>query len=788
MFSKPKPKQPSGCQNRKRKAIAEKNTKASAKLLCSFLNNPTSSFNNTDEHFGGEQSTLEPDKESQAELGGEGSNSPFELQENQTSREPIDSSFSEEEKGEEIDTPKDHIEPTLSDSDSDKSQEKSDICDATELNSYLTDLGTWPDHISASLRDLIITKGPISPELESYPRDETKRSFSNLFYYRLANNGQKVKRRWLTYSKKKNSVFCFCCKIFNTSGTTTLLEKNGNSDWRHIGKTLTTHDTAPNHMKCYEKWIEAEKSLSEGTTMAIDHLHQQIVAQEKERWKNVLTRLLAITQFLAQHQLAFRGTHETLYKLDNGNYLGLVELIAKFDPVMKEHISRVLMNEKRRCVSYLGKTIQNELLSLMGNKVRECILNRVKEAKYFALILDCTPDLSRKEQLSIILRYVHEKSDKTVEICESFVDFVEITDTTGKGMSETVFKALENYGLDIQNCRGQGYDNGANMKGKHSGLQKRIIDQNKRAFFVPCGCHSLNLVVSDAAKSSVPTVTLFGTIQRLYTLFSSSTKRWSLFLESLSRSEESLSGPPLALKELCITRWEARIDSLKAVRYQIVEVRQALWDLYDDSSFEDDVRSEANSLASTLEDYGFLVSLITWYDVLFQINLASKMLQSKVINFPQAVDALKSISEFLVDFRENGFVSSLVKAKELAEELNVEAKFKTPRLRRKKKHFDYEGRDEPLNDPQEQFKIEFFLPLVDTANSAVEGRFEQLKAKTSKFDFLFKLDKLPDRNTLLIKCKELEELMSDGTDQSDIRGAELCDELVSIQKLLPKEG
>uniref|UniRef100_A0A1B6LKZ1 DUF4371 domain-containing protein n=1 Tax=Graphocephala atropunctata TaxID=36148 RepID=A0A1B6LKZ1_9HEMI len=194
-------------------------------------------------------------------------------------------------------------------------------------------------------------------------------------------------------------------------------------------------------------------------------------------------------------------------------------------------------------------------------------------------------------------------------------------------MSETVFKALENYGLDIQNCRGQGYDNGANMKGKHSGLQKRIIEQNKRAFFVPCGCHSLNLVVSDAAKSSVPTVTLFGTIQRLYTLFSSSTKRWSLFLESLSRSEESCTGPPLTLKELCITRWEARIDSLKAVRYQIVEVRQALWDLYDDPSFEDDVRSEANSLATTLEDYGFLVSLITWYDVLFQINLASKMLQ-----------------------------------------------------------------------------------------------------------------------------------------------------------------
>jgi hypothetical protein len=47
----------------------------------------------------------------------------------------------------------------------------------------------------------------------------------------------------------------------------------------------------------------------------------------------------------------------------------------------------------------------------------------------------------------------------------------EIPDTTGKGMSETFSKALENYGLDIQNFRGQSYDDEANTKGKYSGLQ-----------------------------------------------------------------------------------------------------------------------------------------------------------------------------------------------------------------------------------------------------------------------------------------------------------------------------
>ena len=41
------------------------------------------------------------------------------------------------------------------------------------------------------------------------------------------------------------------------------------------------------------------------------------------------------------------------------------------------------------------------------------------------------------------MRNIHAKSDKIVEICESFVGFVEIADANGKGISETVFKALE---------------------------------------------------------------------------------------------------------------------------------------------------------------------------------------------------------------------------------------------------------------------------------------------------------------------------------------------------------
>jgi hypothetical protein len=68
--------------------------------------------------------------------------------------------------------------------------------------------------------------------------------------------------------------------------------------------------------------------------------------------------------------------------------------------------------------------------------------------------------------------------------------------------------------------RGQGYDNGPNMKGKHNGLQKRNLNINSRAFFAPCVAHILNLVVNDAAKSSLEVTNFFAIIiQEIYSFF-----------------------------------------------------------------------------------------------------------------------------------------------------------------------------------------------------------------------------------------------------------------------------
>ncbi|XP_029158998.1 zinc finger MYM-type protein 1-like [Nylanderia fulva] len=367
----------------------------------------------------------------------------------------------------------------------------------------LNDPGTWPNIIPNKCIETLVEIGPVHIDNNyKFPVDEkTGRKFNILYFNKIMENGEKVKRNWLVYSIKLNRVFCFPCKLFSRENIKII--NDGYSDWRHCSEYFNKHETGIQHIQCVKKWCELKLRLDKKCT--IDKVEKNLFDIEKERWRAIIKRMIAIVQFLAGQCLAFRGTNSQVYERNNGNFLKAVEMIAKFDSVMLDHLNNVKKSKelKTHMPHYLGNHFQNEIIHLLAGGIKKEIMRIVQSSKYFSIILDCTPDVSHTEQITFIVRCVNiNMSNKEVDIHEFFLDFYPVTDTTGEGLYNFLLEKLSNYELDVQNIRGQGYDNGSNMRGKNIGLQKRILDINPRALFVPCNAHTLNLVVSDAANSS----------------------------------------------------------------------------------------------------------------------------------------------------------------------------------------------------------------------------------------------------------------------------------------------
>ena len=161
-------------------------------------------------------------------------------------------------------------------------------------------------------------------------------------------------------------------------------------------------------------------------------------------------RLVAIVQFLAERNLAFRGSIERIGEPSNGNFLGLVELLAKFDPVMGEHLRRVTYAE----IHYhcLGKRIQNELITVVADSVVNAILRGIKNAMYFSVILNCTPDITHKEQMSLTIRYVSDgvNVEMHVAVHERFIKFLPVENAPGQNLCDVLVNELEKIELNVQ--------------------------------------------------------------------------------------------------------------------------------------------------------------------------------------------------------------------------------------------------------------------------------------------------------------------------------------------------
>ena len=181
-----------------------------------------------------------------------------------------------------------------------------------------------------------------------------------------------------------------------------------------------------------------------------------------------MERLIDIVIFLAERNLAFRGSNKTLGSPHNGNFLGLLEQLAKRNFVLNELQNRTIRPKSKP--HYFDKDFQNKLINLLAKEAEKVLLTQLKQAKYFTVILDCTPNILREKQLTVILRSVQCDNENGAKINGAFGVFLGVNERTGKGLLNVFLKQFKELGLNLPDCRGQSYNNGACMRDKEAGL------------------------------------------------------------------------------------------------------------------------------------------------------------------------------------------------------------------------------------------------------------------------------------------------------------------------------
>ena len=496
---------------------------------------------------------------------------------------------------------------------------------------------------------------------------------------------------------------------------------------KNYGLKIKSHEKTQAHLNAsiaFGRWKAGQR---------IDRIQEQAIATEATFWRKSLLRIINIVMTLAMMSLALRGHREHVGDGDcyEGNFLALVAMQARFDPVLQD-----LLQTPARTAKYLSAMIQNELIDLISRTLCHRLITRIQACPFYTIIVDTTSDITRKDQVSLVIRWVSVVGE-AAQINETFLTFLHTTDSKARGLADIVLAWLMDYGFDLAKIRGQGYDGASVMSGKVGGVQKLFCDivnrhSNGVEVLVPlvhCAAHNLNLVINDAVEATVEGVSFFGTISEISNFFSRSLNQWA----ELALTEDGMK--KLKLKKLCATRWASRIEAVRALQKcysDILKVLACISLTMKDAK----ERADATGLRKNIENFDFVVCIIVWERMLTSLYRVSQKLPSTNTDLSVSVRLL-SAAHGDMQYLHASWDDVLLTANAKSSAWGIRPELTEHRQRHKTRFHDNLLMDCRLADPTQAFKVNVFYKILDVAIGQLEWRFEGHKLVAGLFGFLF---------------------------------------------------
>ena len=202
---------------------------------------------------------------------------------------------------------------------------------------------------------------------------------------------------------------------------------------------------------------------------------------------------------------------------------------------------------------------------------------------------------------------------------------------SGKALVETVLNGIPNLTLDIDNCRGQGYDGASLVSGYMNGLSAQILHINEKAIYTHCHSHRLNLVVP-ASRNIQIVRNVLDQIKELSSFFNYSEPRQKILDTCVENYVPNSSKKKL--KDICRTRWVERITGLDDFEELFIPIVFCLeqMSLNVDRIFNQDTSTKALSYYKLLTSFDFISALVLTRHVLDVTLPVTELLQGPAIS------------------------------------------------------------------------------------------------------------------------------------------------------------
>lgn len=423
--------------------------------------------------------------------------------------------------------------------------------------------------------------------------------------------------------------------------------------------------------------------------------------------------------FCGRQGIALRGHRDDWKHIKDapdenpGNFLALLQFrIQSGDTLLAEHLQSA---DQHRNALYTSKTIQNEVIDICGNIIRETILDEVRAARFFSIMVDEATDAANDDQLTVSLRYVHPSTRK---IEERFLAFSEcVTGLSGKAIADRILQLLSNRQLSGSYLFGQTYDGAGAMAGKNKGAAARIQEIFPKAIYTHCAAHALNLCVMKCC-SIAEVRNAMDTADSICRFFSNSPKRQLAFERWI---EQKLEGERRSkLKSICKTRWVERHEAFEVFIDLFEPLICCLEDIKDSTDWNRESRSDAQSLLLALTHFPFIVALVIAKDVLAYTKALRVKLQGRYVDIVRAYNNITFVKTTLQCARDDVdtvHARMYETALEIAMKVGVDESM--PRTTMRQRH----RTNVPSSNPSEYYKRVLTIPTLDHRITEMDARF-----------------------------------------------------------------